>query len=850
MVNMPVTTISEMMNLTVLARMTTPVNEVEAGSLYFEGMEQREQDIHDECEGTCLWLLEHKNYCNWTKNSPALLLIKGSPGTGTELQKSPLGLWRSLLHQILNQSVDLQAKFQENFEKKFKTRGQNGTIWVWREDDLKEFFKTCVAEKYQVTIFIDALDECGKVVATDLVRYVQRLIGRTQSKLNVCFSCRHFPAVADDHKSTTIIVEDENGEDIQKNIQNDLEFAFREEQDKLQVLLAEISGKASGSFQWANIAASRAIQSFRLGSSMNDILDELWETPTELSELYSTILAQIPPKERHRSLRLMQWLSLAARPLSLRELRFAMAADWPGPSGQFPRLHRELEQSSKYEDDNQMARLVRNLSGGLAEVKIVKNQGEEQIAQRVVQLIHESVKEFLVQDGLQKLGWSESSIGQGDSQLSNVCMRYATLEDVCDKIRAGQFDELPFLEYAVTYWGFHAEQAGRIDDSQNNQPGRFVWPSEDTLQRWIEVYRLVNRDDQATLLHYCSRHGLLNAIKLLPDQGVAVDSQDKEGHTPLSLAALHGHREVVVLLLEMGAQADCKSKRGHTPLMYAVRSGYEEIVNILLAKDIDVDRHVDVADTKGRTALSYAAENGHVKIVRLLLERAVIVDNKDQKGRTPLSYAAENGHIAAMQLLFERDARADTKTKWGHTPLVYAAENGHPEVVHLLLTKDVNVNSQGWYGRTPLSWAAGNGHEDTVKPLLDTGEADVNSKDYDERTALSRAAENGCEKVVKLLLDANGDVDSRDEEGRTPLWYAAADGHREVIQLLLEAGANVNARDNRGWGPLWFAGENKHPEVVQLLLDAGAEANPEDEEVACCREKACGDDTAPTGNPF
>jgi hypothetical protein len=72
---------------------------------------------------------------------------------------------------------------------------------------------------------------------------------------------------------------------------------------------------------------------------------------------------------------------LSKRPLSLTELRFAMASDWPNPLCRPHQLHCEWEKSKEFvESDERMKTWVRTLSGGLVEVKHQKKE-------RIVQLI-------------------------------------------------------------------------------------------------------------------------------------------------------------------------------------------------------------------------------------------------------------------------------------------------------------------------------------------------------------------------------------------------------------------------------------------------------------------------------
>ena len=103
---------------------------------------------------------------------------------------------------------------------------------------------------------------------------------------------------------------------------------------------------------------------------------------------------------------------------------------------------------------------------------------------------------------------------------------------------------------------------------------------------------------------------------LLAKDGVDLDSKDKDGRTPLSLAARIGHEAVVKLLLAKdGVDPDSEDICGRTPLSYTAGNGHEAVVELLLAKD-DVDP--DSTNDEDRTPLSLAAGNGVWKCLELL----------------------------------------------------------------------------------------------------------------------------------------------------------------------------------------------------------------------------------------
>ena len=71
-------------------------------------------------------------------------------------------------------------------------------------------------------------------------------------------------------------------------------------------------------------------------------------------------------------------------------------------------------------------------------------------------------------------------------------------------------------------------------------------------------------DDQAQALRAAASKGQTAQVKALLEKGVAVDSADKNGRTPLILAAQHGRADVVHLLLSKAANAGARDKSGFT----------------------------------------------------------------------------------------------------------------------------------------------------------------------------------------------------------------------------------------------------------------------------------------------
>jgi len=78
--------------------------------------------------------------------------------------------------------------------------------------------------------------------------------------------------------------------------------------------------------------------------------------------------------------------------------------------------------------------------------------------------------------------------------------------------------------------------------------------------------RTTNWDDE---LLEAARNGDLIKVQKALENGANPNVKDKDGHTPLHLAAFTGHADVARLLLEHGADPRIADNKGHIPLDYA-----------------------------------------------------------------------------------------------------------------------------------------------------------------------------------------------------------------------------------------------------------------------------------------
>jgi hypothetical protein len=163
-----------------------------------------------------------------------------------------------------------------------------------------------------------------------------------------------------------------------------------------------------------SLVVPQILRQRRRGKALHELPAILRKIPPELYDLYGTIIQSLSKEDLPRSVRLLQWICFARRPLTLGELRCAMNVDTGSPHCL---IHESRDLPSYIGTDKQMEKQLQGLSGGFAETKPYQDV-------TVAQLIHQSVSDYLVIKGSRSTNSSLSSIdktiGYANVQLSTT----------------------------------------------------------------------------------------------------------------------------------------------------------------------------------------------------------------------------------------------------------------------------------------------------------------------------------------------------------------------------------------------------------------------------------------------
>ncbi|MFC1652638.1 ankyrin repeat domain-containing protein [Planctomycetota bacterium] len=156
---------------------------------------------------------------------------------------------------------------------------------------------------------------------------------------------------------------------------------------------------------------------------------------------------------------------------------------------------------------------------------------------------------------------------------------------------------------------------------------------------------------QEQKLREAAKNGHVQTVKLLLEQGTAVNAPDEDNRTALMWAAFDGYTPVVQLLIDHGAEVNTLDNIGRTALMYASSGANIDTVRLLLSHQAETN----ITDNQEAwTALMFAAAEGQTPVVQALLDAGADPNLKDTDGDTAYNFAQQKGHLETAQLIKAR----------------------------------------------------------------------------------------------------------------------------------------------------------------------------------------------------
>ncbi|GME25019.1 hypothetical protein GTA08_BOTSDO05304 [Neofusicoccum parvum] len=781
----------------------------------------------------CAWLPAHPAFTTWLDGDASnVLRLRGPAGAGKtaaarrvarHLREAPVvgeerlvlthfgadAPWRGLLAQVL-------PLWPERVGEAVR-RGRGGG-----EEGAAAGFLGVLAEGAGevggVVVVVGGVEGMGEG-GREVVRELRRLAWRGEVK--VCFSERGVEG-EEEGEECVVDVAEWNGDDIRRVVHGRLWCEGEECGVDHMRIEEEVVQRAAGNFQWASVVAEELAGLRRSRQTLPTLREKLATMPSDLDQLYGSMLGQIDPDKRPQALRLFRWMQSAQEPLSITELQHAMILD----SDTHYTSIEEYKKDPGFVHISDMASHVKKLSRGLVAVEEYSDRPHPDTpADLRVWPIHHSVSEYLFQrGGLALLAGpdAEPSLESSLLNISRCCIRYLKMREVVEEtqkrldfaeamleigndIESGLSLENPGalaalsrkIEDVAEAWNLDLKPDHGFQDANDLPPSEassriqtaFSWLAATIARQTTRNFPFASHAVHSLHTHLLTvdRAGLPHPDLTSPHTwSPSTNFLDSWRHLALLLHPLHPPTP-------FSAPPPPPPPRSTTPLHHIARHAL--LSSLPPALTTAPPTHLTHRDATAHTPLT-AALSSHPHAVPsllapLLAHPATDPATPDPAGRVPLSLAAQAGSLPAVDALLRCAAAAETLDRpdaAGRAPLSYAAEVGARGVVERLLGAGggaVEVGRVDGAGRTAVGWAVVGGYAGVVGVLGGGVEGGV----------LEWAVRRGEVRLVK------GALEEEEGEGGT---YARVEVLRRVREMVGVVGGDEEEGDPVEEARVWL----------------------------------------------
>lgn len=416
--------------------------------------------------------------------------------------------------------------------------------------------------------------------------------------------------------------------------------------------------------------------------------------------------------------------------------------------------------------------------------------------------------------------------------MASTCLTFLSFDTFAEACQSeeefqAKESELPFVSYAVQFWGDHVREAGP-DANEITAAAIKYLQDPHRVEAYIQAAWIANTRHREKWdvrrdihpLHICAWFDLSFLMPFLKHDPKDINIQEEtHGQTPLMYACRRGSVETVRWLLTLGALVNKRSEKGRTALFEALLRLKKDPKN---NSNRDIIKSSQIVDLLLNEELRGRQINVNRRNPRHLQQTALITSIEWQQPKIALS------------ILKHPNLKINVQDLDGTSALHLAACNDFAEVVEEILhIPSTMVDLSDGCSRTPLNLSAQFGNNpQVIEQLLEHG-ANPNQKDDRGGTVIMRAAEAGNDQAFEVLVNpAKGikpELECTDEDGRGLWHHAAACGNVTMIEILNKwIPSHLNARDAVEMTPLHDACKFGKLDAARKLLDYGANSTVQD----------------------
>ncbi|KAF1933118.1 uncharacterized protein M421DRAFT_24692, partial [Didymella exigua CBS 183.55] len=593
---------------------------------------------------TGLWLLESAKFTEWKESAASRLWLYGIPGCGKTILSStiiehllqhchndtstvtvyfyfdfndtqkqdPELMLRSLLCQLLQRSVVIPKGVDALFSS-CKNGQQQPSLRA-----LLDVTRQVAQEFAHVYVVVDALDECTQ--RSELMNMLETVAGWRLDNLRLLMTSRKERDIENSLEEfikdddTICLQGDVVDQDIQLYVQQRLRVdkglaKWNKDAAVRQEIEDVLMGGARGMFRWA------VCQLDTLGKCCNRAMlrKSLASLPRTLDQTYDRILSAISEEYSEYAMRILQWLTFSARPLSVEEIAEVVAID--------------VARDPAFDRDEVLEDPLEALDICSSLITITKNEADRRSgpAQQIIALAHYSVQEYLVSDRIRQGSAKQYSMQEAKchNAITRGSLKY--LIQLQLPLSRETFEGCALARYTAEFWSSHLRKTGDEMEQVSQLAMSLMAREEPAYLTWIQLYDpdspwmepdlSKGLDSIPMPLYYAALLGFSTITRLLLHKDAEVDAQGGDYGNALQAASYKGHEQIVEMLLTKGVDVNAQGGQYGNALQAASAGGHEQVVTMLLDKGADVNAQGGFYSN----ALNAASKEGHEQVVETLL---------------------------------------------------------------------------------------------------------------------------------------------------------------------------------------------------------------------------------------
>ncbi|KAK6167905.1 hypothetical protein SNE40_021831 [Patella caerulea] len=349
-----------------------------------------------------------------------------------------------------------------------------------------------------------------------------------------------------------------------------------------------------------------------------------------------------------------------------------------------------------------------------------------------------------------------------------------------------------------------------------------------------------------TLLHNAcvSIHDVSKIIDFLAEKGFDLNSKDKDGCTPLHLAANRGKTETVSILIKRGANVFVKDNMGRSPChaACAAEGGGNEPIDVLDLL-MEAGCPINEPDNAGRTPFLEAVSNVNNKCIQYFVKHLAGFEISDELRQVYVIKTCTLNDISIFQSILDILIPNKSFNRFIDKHVLFKCCDSI-EKMKCFYTKGADLYTVGNCGCSLLHHACCQGTIETVNFLVNDIKLDIHYKTRKGESAAFHCSHTQINPVDKLvfLKSKGGDLSTVDNHNRSLLHHACCFGTTELVEFLVNVeNLDVNGKDDDGYSPAFHCSDTQiNPvEKLKLLSSNGGDLSTVDNRNRSLLSRAC-----------